>query len=71
MNTSLARMTGAVAMAVAVGSTALLGPVSPASAAPAAASTAAKSAATSAPTGERNTKVSRSMRGVRSSAYVG
>jgi hypothetical protein len=71
MNTSFARMTGAVAMAVAVGSTALLGPVSPASAAPAAASTAAKSAATSAPAGERNTKVSRSMRGIRSSAYVG
>lgn len=70
MNTSLARMTGALVMSVTVGSVALLGPVSTASAAPATASTAA-SAATAAPTGERNTKVSRSMSGIRSSAYVG
>lgn len=70
MNTSLARMTGALVMSVTVGSVALLGPVSTASAAPASASPAA-SAATAAPTGERNTKVSRSMSGIRSSAYVG
>lgn len=70
MNTSLARMTGALVMSVTVGSVALLGPVSTATAAPASASPAA-SAATAAPTGERNTKVSRSLRGVRSSAYVG
>lgn len=69
MSTSLARMTGALAMAVTMGAVAVIGPVSPAAAAPAA--TSAKAAATAAPTGERNTKVSRSLSGVRSSAYVG
>lgn len=44
----------------------------PASAAPTTAGTAAASAVSAAaPTGERNKKVSRSMRGVRPSAYVG
>jgi hypothetical protein len=70
MNASLARVTGALVMTVTVGSVALLGPVSTASAAPTSASTAA-SAGAAAPTGERNTKVSRSMSGIRSSAYVG
>jgi hypothetical protein len=69
MNTSLARMTGALAMAVAMGSVALLGSAPTAAAAPTA--TAATSAATAAPTGERNTRVSRSMTGIRSSAYIG
>ena len=62
-------MTGALAMAVTVGSVALLGPVAASAAAPTAG--AAKSAASPMPTGERNTKVSRSMSGIRSSAYVG
>jgi hypothetical protein len=71
MNTSLARMTGAVAMAMAVGSTALLGPVGTASAAPTVSGTATTSVGTAAPTGERNTRVSRSMTGIRASAYIG
>lgn len=69
MNTSLARVTGALAMAVTVGTVAVLGPATPVAAAPT--STTAKSAAAAVPTGERNTKVSRSMSGIRSSAYVG
>jgi len=69
MSTSLARMTGALAMAVTMGTVTFLGSATPAAAAPA--TTAATSAATAAPTGERNTKVSRSMSGIRSSAYVG
>ncbi len=69
MSTSLAAMTGALAMAVTVGAVAVVAPVVPAAAAPT--TTAAKSAATAVPTGERNTKVSRSLSGVRSSAYVG
>jgi hypothetical protein len=64
-------MTGALAMTVTVGTVAVIGPVSIASAAPAAISTTATSAGTSAPAGERNTRVSRSMSGIRSSAYVG
>jgi hypothetical protein len=71
MNKSLARIPGALAMVVAVGSVALLAPASTASAAPVSTTAAATSASASAPTGERNTKVSRSMRGIRSSAYVG
>ena len=70
MSTTLARMTGALAMAVTVGSVALLGPGVDRGRG-AGATAAVKSAATSAPTGERNTKVSRSMTGIRSSAYVG
>ncbi len=70
MNSSLARMAGAMAMTMTVGSVALLGPVTTAAAAPT--TTTAKSVATTAaPTGERNTKVSRSMTGIRASAYVG
>ncbi|HSO05494.1 MAG TPA: hypothetical protein VLQ92_13495 [Candidatus Limnocylindrales bacterium] len=69
MSTSLARMTGALAMAVTMGTVTVLGSATPAAAA--SATTAATSAATAAPTGERNTKVSRSMSGIRSSAYVG
>jgi hypothetical protein len=67
MNTSLARMTGALAMAMTLGTVALLGPAPTASAAP----TSTTTVATSAPTGERNTRVSRSMTGIRSSAYIG
>jgi hypothetical protein len=70
MTTSLARMTGTLAMALTVGTAALLGPASTASAAPAA-TTAGASVGAAAPTGERNTKVSRSMTGIRSSAYIG
>jgi len=66
MRSSLARITGALAMTVTMGAVALVGPVATAAAAP-----ATTTAATSAPTGERNTKVSRSMTGIRSSAYVG
>jgi hypothetical protein len=71
MKTSLARMTGVLSTALAVGSVALLGPVSVAAATPAPTTTVVTSATTSAPTGERNTKVSRSMTGIRSSAYIG
>ena len=70
MNSPLARMTGALAAALTLGSVALVAPVSPASAAPAAA-TARGSAATAVSARERNPKVSRSMSGVRSSAYIG
>jgi hypothetical protein len=64
------RNAGALALAVTVGSVALLGPAATANAAPASTATVT-SAATSAPTGERNTTVSRSMSGIRSSAYIG
>jgi hypothetical protein len=67
MNTSLARMTGALVTTLAIGSVAVLAPTTAAQAAP----SPATAAATSAPAGERNTKVSRSMSGIRSSAYVG
>jgi len=63
-------MTGTLAMALTAGSVALLGPAPAVSAAPAA-PTAATSVGAAAPTGERNAKVSRSMTGIRSSAYIG
>ena len=71
MKTSLARLTGSVATALAVGSATLLAPVGAAAAAPTATTSVVSSVTAAAPTGERNTKVSRSMTGVRSSAYVG
>jgi hypothetical protein len=61
------RMTG---LAVAVTAAVPMLIVGPAAAAPAAAAASTPTAA-AAPTGERNTKVSRSMTGVRDSAYVG
>lgn len=73
MKTSLARLTVTFSTALAIGSTTLLAPAGMAAAAPASASATVVSSSTSAavPTGERNTRVSRSMTGVRSSAYVG
>ncbi len=70
MKSSLARITGAIAAAAAIGSAATLAPPTTAVAAPAVA-TAAGSPATSVPASERNKRVSRSMTGVRPSAYVG
>ena len=67
---SLTRITGVLAMTAAMGSAALVAPASPAAAATTG-TAAAASVATVAPTGERNKKVSRSLSGVRSSAYVG
>jgi hypothetical protein len=71
MTISLTRMTASLAVALGIGSVAVLGPVTAATAAPVATSVAAASAATAVPSGERNTRVSRSMTGIRSSAYVG
>ncbi len=71
LSTSPARMIGALALAATMGSAALIGPAPAATAVPATTAVQAKSAATSAPAGERNTKVSRSMTGIRASAYVG
>lgn len=65
---TLTRITGVLAITAAVGSAALVAPASPAAAA---GTVAAASVAAAAPTGERNKKVSRSLSGVRSSAYVG
>jgi hypothetical protein len=64
-------MPRALATAVAVGSLAVLAPASVAVAAPVSTAAVVTSAPASAPTGERNTKVSRSMTGIRSSAYIG
>ena len=71
MTMSLTRMTASLAVALGISSVAVLGPVTAATAAPVATSVAAASAATAVPAGERNTRVSRSMTGIRSSAYVG
>ena len=70
MKSSLARFTGAIAAAAAIGSAATLAAPTTAVAAPAVA-TAAGSPATSVPASDRNKRVSRSMTGVRPSAYVG
>jgi hypothetical protein len=67
---SLTRITGVLAMTAAMGSAVLVAPAPPAAAATTG-TAAAASVATAAPTGERNKKVSRSLSGVRSSAYVG
>jgi len=71
MSRSFPRTPRALATAVAIGSLAVLAPASAAVAAPVASAAVVTSAPTSAPTGERNTKVSRSMTGIRSSAYIG
>lgn len=71
MSRSFPRTPRAFATAVAIGSLAVLAPASAAVAAPVASAAVVTSAPTSAPTGERNTRVSRSMTGIRSSAYIG
>ena len=71
MTLSVTRMAGAVATAVAVGSVALLGPATSASAAPSPTTKVVASASAAAPTGARNPRVSRSLRGVRPTAYIG
>ncbi len=69
-----ARLTGVVAAAATAGSLVIVAPMSPAAAAGTAAGAAVSApsaTATAVATGERNKKVSRSMRGVRPSAYIG
>ncbi|MCU0300830.1 MAG: hypothetical protein MUF35_04395 [Candidatus Nanopelagicales bacterium] len=69
MSTRLARLTGIVAATATTGTLLL---AAPATAAPTATSTSSGVVAAAAPkAGERNPRVSRSMRGVRPSAYVG
>jgi hypothetical protein len=68
MTARLARITGVLAATATAGSLMIAAPVA-AAATTATSTTAGVSAA--APTGERNTKVSRSLRGVRPSAYIG
>jgi hypothetical protein len=65
-----ARLTGLLTSTAVAGALLVASPVAPAAAATTAVAAPAATAA-AAPTGERNTKVSRSMRGVRASAYVG
>ena len=67
----LSRMTGVVAAAATAGALVLIGPVSPASAGTAAVAAAPSAAASAVRAGERNPKVSRSLSGVRASAYIG
>ncbi len=71
MTTLVSRLVGGIAATATAGTLLIAAPVS---AAPAAASTAALGAVDSGvatPTGERNKKVSRSLTGVRASAYIG
>ena len=71
MTTLVSRLVGGLAATATAGTLLIAAPVS---AAPAAASTAALGAVDSGvatPTGERNKKVSRSLTGVRASAYIG
>jgi hypothetical protein len=68
MTTRLARITGVLAATATAGSLLL---AAPAAAAPMTTASATAGVSAAAPTGERNTKVSRSLRGVRPSAYVG
>lgn len=67
------RITGAVLAAVTLGSGALVAPAATAAPAPTAGAVSAAATRTAAavPTGERNRKVSRSLTGVRASAYIG
>jgi hypothetical protein len=67
MSLRLARLTGVLAATATAGSLLI---AAPAAAAPTVTS-ASSGVSAAAPTGERNTKVSRSLRGVRPSAYVG
>ena len=71
MTLSVTRMASAVATTVAVGSVAVLGPAATASAAPSPTTKVVASASAAVPTSSRNPKVSRSMRGVRPTAYIG
>lgn len=73
MASALTRFTGSLVAAATLGSVALVGAAAPASAATTTGTTAAVQAATSTrvASGERNTKVSRSLTGVRPSAYIG
>ena len=66
-----ARITGVLAAAATAGSLLIVAPASPATATGATATSASAAASSAVVAGERNTKVSRSMRGVRPSAYVG
>ena len=71
MTTLVSRLVGGIVATATAGTLLIAAPVS---AAPAAASTAALGAVDSGvatPTGERNKKVSRSLTGVRASAYIG
>jgi len=67
----LSRMTGVVAAAATAGALVLIGPVSPASAGTAAVAASPSAAASAVRAGERNPRVSRSLSGVRASAYIG
>jgi hypothetical protein len=67
----LTRITGVVAAAATAGALVLIGPASPASAGTPAVATAPTAAASAVRAGERNPKVSRSLSGVRASAYIG
>jgi murein DD-endopeptidase MepM/ murein hydrolase activator NlpD len=69
----LTRITGAVAAAATAGALVLIAPAASASPATASVATSASTptAASVVPAGERNRKVSRSLRGVRASAYIG
>jgi phosphate-selective porin len=72
MSKILTRLVGTAAATATAGTLLMAAPASAAQAAPASAPTAAAtSTVTAVKAGERNTKVSRSMRGVRDSAYVG
>jgi hypothetical protein len=73
MASFLTRTTGAVAAAATAGALVLIGSAAPAAPATTgtATSAAAPAAAAAVPAGERNKKVSRSLRGVRASAYIG
>lgn len=71
MSKILARLVGTAAATATAGTLLLAAPASAAPAAPAATAATVPSTATAVKAGERNPKVSRSMRGVRDSAYVG
>jgi hypothetical protein len=73
MAPSLTRITGAVVAAATAGALVLTAPAASASPATAGVATVASTptAASAVRAGERNTKVSRSLRGVRPSAYIG
>ncbi len=67
----LTRMTGVVAAAATAGALVLIAPTSPASAGTAAVTPTPSATVGAVRAGERNPKVSRSLSGVRASAYVG
>ncbi len=71
MPAALSRLTGVVAAAATAGALVLIGPVSPASAGTVAAAPTPAAAASAVRAGERNPRVSRSLSGVRASAYIG